>query len=551
MANSLVVRRTTEAARSEKAASAAQYVRMSTDYQRYSIENQAVAIAAYAQSRGISIVRTYRDDGESGLTLKNRAGLLELLSDVSSHHADFEHILVYDVSRWGRFQDVDEAAHYEFICKQAGIKVSYCAEQFENDGSLVSSIVKNLKRVMAAEHSRELSVKVHTGACRFARMGFQLGGRVTYGLQRMLVDERLQPKGILKHGDRKYLQTDHVRLQPGPANEVAIVKWMFAHFLESKSEIAIARQLNRQAIPSSTGKRWMAHLITRILKNENYVGNMVYNRRSGKLGAKLTRNPHNVWVRSEGCIDPIIELDVFLAARKIIEERRVDLTEEEMLVRLRRTLVKKGRLSPRIINKTVGLPSHNVYIAHFGSLRKAYSLIGHTSQRNCDYIDSRQAWADVLANLASQLSTNVEKLGGRVVCAGRNGSWHVDGVVNIFLRVARWTPAEKKHYAPRWSIQRRGLVDGWIVAIRLGDCNQSIFDYLLMPATCTDRVAIRFSENDRARLGIISFETSDALIRSISLRLTKLGQVSPSKPVRAKTPRKARRPKGKNGRAPR
>jgi DNA invertase Pin-like site-specific DNA recombinase len=220
-------------------------MRMSTDYQRYSIENQAVAITAYAHLRGMSIVRTYRDDGESGLTLKNRAGLLKLLSDVSSHQVDFEHIPVYDVSRLGRFQDVDEAAHYEFIFKQAGIKVSYCAEEFENDGSLVSSNVKNLKRVRAAEHSRELSVKVHTGACRFARMGFQLGGRATCGLQRVLVDEKLQPKGILKPGDRKYLQTDHVRLRPGPANEVAIVKWMFAHFLESKSEIAIARQLDR------------------------------------------------------------------------------------------------------------------------------------------------------------------------------------------------------------------------------------------------------------------------------------------------------------------
>jgi len=248
MGNSLVLRRRTEPARSEKAARAAQYVRMSTDYQKYSIENQAVAIAAYAQLHGLSIVRTYRDDGESGLTLRNRAGLLKLLSDVNSHEVDFGHILVYDVSRWGRFQDVDEAAHYEFICKQAGVKVSYCAEQFENDGSLVSSIVKNLKRVMAAEHSCELSVKVHAGTCRFARMGFQLGGRVTYALQRVLVDERLRPKGILKDGDRKYLQMDHVKLQPGPANEVAIVKWMFHRFLELKSEKAIALELNEQGI---------------------------------------------------------------------------------------------------------------------------------------------------------------------------------------------------------------------------------------------------------------------------------------------------------------
>src|SRR5216684_7872557 len=135
MVNALVVRKT-QVPTFQKTFRAAQYVRMSTDYQRYSIENQAAVIAAYAQAHDLSIVRTYRDEGESGLKLKNRPGLIQLLDDVRSDHADFDHILVYDISRWGRFQDVDESAHYEFICKQAGIKVAYCAEQFDNNGTM-------------------------------------------------------------------------------------------------------------------------------------------------------------------------------------------------------------------------------------------------------------------------------------------------------------------------------------------------------------------------------------------------------------------------------
>jgi DNA invertase Pin-like site-specific DNA recombinase len=522
---------------------------MSTDYQRYSIENQAAAIAAYAQLHDLSIVRTYRDEGESGLKLKNRTGLAQLINDVSSHQVDFEYILVYDVSRWGRFQDVDESAHYEFVCKQAGIKVAYCAEQFDNDGSMVSSIVKNIKRVMAAEYSRELSAKVHAGACRFARMGFQLGGRATYALQRILVDEKLRPKGILKDGDRKYLQTDHVRLQPGPANEVAVVKWIFHRFLELRSEKAIARELNRHGLPTSTGRRWRAQLITRILKNENYVGNIVYNRRSWKLRGNLVHNPHSVWVRSEGCIEPIVGLDVFRAARKIIEERRVDLSEEEMLTRLRRTLMKEGRLSPAIINKTVGLPCHHVYIAHFGSIRNAYKLIGYTSKRNCDYIDTRQVWADCLTKLASEVAVNIEMIGGRIVASGAAEGLHVNGIVNIFFRVARWIPGEKEHYSSRWIIQRRRLPDGWIVAIRLGDRNNSILDYLLVPTTGTDGNTMRFSEKDRDRLGIDRFATSDALVRSISRRVTRPSRVSPPKPARLNKPSRSNQSKRMTGHA--
>ena len=135
MANSLVVRRGTSLAEPTRAGRAAQYVRMSTELQRYSIENQAAAIAAYAQDKNLTIVRTYRDEGRSGLRIKGRTGLVGLIEDVQSGRADFDHILVYDVSRWGRFQDVDESAHYEFICRQGGVRVAYCAEQFDNDGS--------------------------------------------------------------------------------------------------------------------------------------------------------------------------------------------------------------------------------------------------------------------------------------------------------------------------------------------------------------------------------------------------------------------------------
>ncbi len=115
---------------------AAQYVRMSTEHQQYSTENQADVIKEYADARGYVIVKTYKDKGKSGLRVEGRDALKRLLEDVQSGHIDYEAILVYDVSRWGRFQDSDESAYYEYICKRAGIQIEYCAEQFENDGRM-------------------------------------------------------------------------------------------------------------------------------------------------------------------------------------------------------------------------------------------------------------------------------------------------------------------------------------------------------------------------------------------------------------------------------
>jgi DNA invertase Pin-like site-specific DNA recombinase len=79
---------------SEQLKRAAQYVRMSTDMQKYSIENQKTLIALYAASKGIEIVKTYSDEGKSGLSIKGRVGLQQLLRDVRDGNADFGTVLV-------------------------------------------------------------------------------------------------------------------------------------------------------------------------------------------------------------------------------------------------------------------------------------------------------------------------------------------------------------------------------------------------------------------------------------------------------------------------
>ena len=133
-------------------------------------------IREYARKRGFEIVRTFTDAGKSGLRIDGRDALKTLIDTVQTGKADFTAVLVYDVSRWGRFQDADESAYYEYACKRAGIQIVYCAEQFENDGSPASNIVKSVKRAMAGEYSRELSVKVFNGQCRLITLGFRQGG---------------------------------------------------------------------------------------------------------------------------------------------------------------------------------------------------------------------------------------------------------------------------------------------------------------------------------------------------------------------------------------
>src|SRR5207249_1663399 len=107
---------------------------------------------------------------------------------------------------------------------------------------------------------------------------------------------------------------------------VATVRWIFEQFLKMKSETAIARALNRNRIPNPTSEQWNRAHIGRILRNENYIGNILYNRRSKKLGENNVYNAPELWIRSEGCVEPIVEREVFLKAKRLIAERRVDLS---------------------------------------------------------------------------------------------------------------------------------------------------------------------------------------------------------------------------------
>ena len=156
---------------------------MSTEHQQYSTENQADVIREYAERHGFEIAGTFEDSGKSGLQLRGRDSLKNLLDVVEAGKADFDTILVYDVSRWKRFQDADESAYYEYRCKKAGINVEYCAEQFANDGSPTATTIKSVKRAMAGEYSRELSAKVFKGQCRLIQLGYRQGGLAGFGLR--------------------------------------------------------------------------------------------------------------------------------------------------------------------------------------------------------------------------------------------------------------------------------------------------------------------------------------------------------------------------------
>jgi DNA invertase Pin-like site-specific DNA recombinase len=357
---------------------AAQYLRMSTNQQRLSIESQAAAIEWYAYGHNFKVVQTYQDTGRSGLTLNRREGLKQLLQDVFSNAKAFKAILVYDVSRWGRFQDPDEAAHYEFLCKSAGVPVYYCAETFSNDPTLPNAVMKALKRAMAGEYSRELSQRTERAKRIVAERGFRAGGAAGYGLRRMLVSSDRTPKRLLVHGEIASIKDSRVILVPGPLKEVAVVREIYRLAVsERKNTHAIARELNRRRItPPGRYPSWEP--IFEVLKNPKYMGDAVYGRTTHVLGSnQLTQVPQEKWIVRSAAFKPIIDPETFAAAQRVLRDRTQYKSNEELLDGLRTLLKRERMLTEYKIEMSREVASVRTFIERFGSMKRVYDLIGY------------------------------------------------------------------------------------------------------------------------------------------------------------------------------
>jgi DNA invertase Pin-like site-specific DNA recombinase len=485
---------------------AAQYVRMSTEHQKYSTENQGDIIKEYADSHGMVIVKTYADDGKSGLSIDGRDALKRLIDDVETGKANFNVILVYDISRWGRFQDADESAYYEYICKRVGIGVIYCAEQFTNDGSPVSTIVKGVKRAMAGEYSRELSVKVFKGQCKLIEQGYRQGGPAGFGLRRMLIDQHGNRKGLLLQGEYKSLQTDRVILVPGPQDEINNVRSIYKLFVhEGKSELDIASWLNATGVRTDLGRYWTRGTVHQVLINEKYIGNNIFNKLSFKLKKKRVKNPPDMWIRTDGAFDAIVDSQIFYQVQGIILERNRRYSNEEMLDRLKYLFQKNGKLSGLLIDETDGMPSSAVYRTRFHGLVRAYRLVGYTPDRDYQYIQINRFLRKYHKRIIDDVINQIKDLGGMVVRDDKNDLLLINNEFTTSIVVARcWqTPAGSL----RWIIRLdTGLAPDITVAIRMDTANQTPIDYYLLPIIDIQMGRFRLAEENGANIDTYRFE---------------------------------------------
>lgn len=480
---------------------AAIYVRMSTENQNYSTDHQRAQIHEYALGRRIEIVREYVDEGKSGLDIKRRPGLSNLIQDVQSGDVDFQLIIVYDISRWGRFQDVDEAAYHEHTCRRAGIKVVYSGEQFSDDGTPLGALLKSIKRTMAAEYSRELSAKTFIAQCRFTQIGFKQGGHAGFGLRRLAITKDGVPRRVLEYGEAKGAVTDRVVLVPGPEHEAATIRRVYALYLDEKlSEPAIARLLNAEGVASEFGRAWTHSMVNSLLTNLKYCGTLAFNRKSCKLSSRRKQNPREDWIVNEGAVEPLISISTFEQAREERSRRLRRYTPSELLELLRTCSETHGRVNAKIIASDPLMPDPQLFVRNFGSLIAAYDAAGLARCPSHTFVATKRIIASRLQGLAAEVRRLALSAGGSVD-KGETPCWvTINQTVRVKVEVA--TRRRPRRGLVNWRVKPSPGAD-FVITTRLHGDTLELIDYFLIPAAELARGPLYLKESNLERFSAL------------------------------------------------
>jgi DNA invertase Pin-like site-specific DNA recombinase/chorismate mutase len=296
----------------------ATYVRMSTNKQEHSPEQQRAALTQHATKHGYKIVADYSDLGVSGTSVKKRVGFQRMHADALA--GKFDRILCFDRSRFGRLDSL-ESGRWLAPLRDAGVELETIAEGVSNwndfGGRVVDAVLAESKHAFAVDLARA-TIRGLTAKAAEAR-GYT-GGVTPFGYRR-----------ITRLEGRNRISTLEIAAVSAP-----IVQKMFALYAAPGGSLnGVARMLNETGVPCSNGgQRWRRNSVERVLKNRVYCGDLVWGRRSsGKFFTRhngteiVARKPYSkvtmtTAIEHQDVVPAIIDRDTFATVQRLMQERQ-------------------------------------------------------------------------------------------------------------------------------------------------------------------------------------------------------------------------------------
>jgi hypothetical protein len=269
------------------------------------------------------------------------------------------------------------------------------------------------------------------------------------------------------------------------------------------------------------GRPWSRATVHQVLTNEKYIGNNVYNHVSFKLKKLRVVNPPEMWIRRDRAFEPVVSSELFYTAQGIIKARARRYGNDELIDRLRNLFTHRGFLSGLIIDETEGMPSSTVYAQRFGSLLRAYRMVGFEPSRDYRFVEINRFLRGLHPDIVAETESRIEALGGSVERDDATDLLTVNREFTASLVLARCRQLEsgRLHWKVRLDVS---LAPDLSIAVRLGEDNKAVRDYYLLPRLEFSAPRLTLAEHNGVEFESYRFDTLDylySIVRRARLRM--------------------------------
>jgi site-specific DNA recombinase len=244
-----------------------------------SLAGQRADIERFASENNFKINRWYEDDGISGDATEKRAGFQEM-HRAATNGRDFDVIIVWDLSRFGRFDSI-EAGRWIDPLRRAGVKLVTVKDGPADWNSFEGRVMSAINSEAKHQFLKGIAESASRGKVQRAQEGRLCGQAAPYGYDRMEVDQQGQQQGRLATGSRVRNRLWRVTLVPSDDPVRAeTLKWLFDQYANTDIGLrSLAESLNGRGIPSPRDGAWWIGTVREILRNEVYTGDFIWAKR--------------------------------------------------------------------------------------------------------------------------------------------------------------------------------------------------------------------------------------------------------------------------------
>ena len=251
------------------------YIRMSSDRQEASPDQQRDEVTKLAKRKGFQIIREYFDEGISGDATEKRKDFQRMVRDAEDK-GDFAAILCWDQDRFGRFDSI-EAGRWIYPLRNAGVWLETVGQGSIDWNDFTGRVMYGILQEGKHQFLVDLSKNVLRGKIQAAKQG-RGSGHPAWGMDRAYYDSNGKQVKRVPYGEKfsKPREWTMRFVASADTSAIAVVQWIFDTFANSDCGMAwIAGDLNRRGVKSPKGKAWSVQTVRGILTRRAYTGGVL------------------------------------------------------------------------------------------------------------------------------------------------------------------------------------------------------------------------------------------------------------------------------------